>query len=178
MAETAKSDWLRARPDVGQDRAATIARERYGVVGSVTELGSQQDRNYRIVPANDASGGIMLKINHPSISADELDLQFVVSDTLLAAGLTTPAVVSTLDGERRFALGLGDGTSAWVCAFEVVPGQSLLDAGDLTGARAEELGRLCAHTDAALAPVRHPAAVRNLQWEMGRAAEVVTSLVS
>ncbi|WP_066910674.1 aminotransferase class III-fold pyridoxal phosphate-dependent enzyme [Millisia brevis] len=180
MADTANTDWLRARPNVDGERAATIARERYGVLGDVTELGSQQDRNYRIVPTGAGSGaptgGIMLKINHPSISEDELDLQFVVSDTLLAAGVTTPAVVPTVDGERRFGLPLGEDTSSWVCAFEVVSGQSLLDAGDLTGARAEELGRLCARTDAALAPVHRPAANRNLQWEMGQAAEVVTTL--
>lgn len=181
MADTAKSNWLRARPHVDGEQAATIAREHYGVVGAATELGSQQDRNYRIGPEDGAAsrprrGGIMLKINHPSVSQDELDLQFAVSDALREAAVSTPAVVRTSRGARRFALDLDAGMSSWVCAFDLVAGQSLLDAGDLTGARAEELGRLCARTDVALAPVRHPAAVRSLQWEMGQAAEVVAAL--
>lgn len=182
MTGDSGSDWLRVRPDVDGERAAAIAREHYGVVGDITELGSQQDRNYRIAPghgggaAHGCGGGIMLKINHPSVSADELDLQIVVSDALRAAGVVTPAIVPTLAGARHFALDPDAETPSRVSAFEVVSGRSLLDAGELTGARAEELGRLCARTDVALAPVRHRAAVRSLQWEMGQAARVVATL--
>ena len=176
MTHDAPSDWLRARPDVDADAAAVIGKDRYGVTGDVAELGSQQDRNYRIAPAD--AQGIMLKINHPSVTPEELDLQLTVSATLLAAGVHTPAVIPTVDGASSFVLELDEAARASVCAFELVSGTSLLDAGPLTGARAEELGRLGGRTVDALAPVDHPGAERDLQWEMSRAPQVVQKLAA
>lgn len=166
--------WLRARPGVDADAAAVIGRDRYGIEGEIAELGSQQDRNYRVGAAG--SGGILLKINHPSVTPGEVDLQLTVADALAAAGVQTPDVIAALDGARSFLLDVGGDAPASVCAFELVSGSSLADADSMTGALAEELGRLAGQIAAALSNIDHPAADRDLQWEMSRAGEVVRAL--
>ena len=42
-----------SRPDVTPDDAARIAAERFGLEGRITELGSNQDRNFRIDTGTD-----------------------------------------------------------------------------------------------------------------------------
>ncbi|MFJ4163942.1 aminotransferase [Microbacterium sp. NPDC089698] len=166
--------WLLVRPDIEGDQVSRIAVEHFGVNGRVTELGSQQDRNFRVDP--ETGDGLLLKVNHPSVPADVLDLQVRISDRLREAGVATPAVLRTVAGARSFPVTIGQGVTARVCAFELLSGASLAELSALSGTQAEELGLLAGRAVAALRDLQHPAQRRDIQWELGRGLEVVEEL--
>src|SRR5690242_13314354 len=85
-----------ARPVATPEDAASIAAERWGLRGAVVELGSQQDRNFRI----DATGGsVILKLANAATGRAELDAQHGALAEAAAAGLRVPAVVPSAAGE-------------------------------------------------------------------------------
>ncbi len=89
MAERAtKENWLLARPEVELDLIRQVARDAFAVSGELKELGSQQDRNFMVIP--ESGTGVLLKVNHPAVSASALSLQGAVSDRLRAKGISTP----------------------------------------------------------------------------------------
>lgn len=166
--------WRLARPSVEAEEAARLVAEHFGIRGAVRELGSQQDRNYRVDP--DSGDGLLFKIHHPSVPAEVLELQAAVSDRLREAGITTPAVLSTVRGRRSIEVRTTDGSTARACAFELVAGTAVADLGPMTGVRAEQLGALAGRVVSALADVDHPAAHREIQWELSRSLDVVEAL--
>ncbi len=166
--------WRLARPSVEADEAAQLVAEHFGIHGTVVELGSQQDRNYRVDPSS--GDGLLFKINHPSVPAEVLELQAVVSDRLRGSGIATPAVLSTVHGQRSIEVHTADGAVARACAFELVAGEAVAEPGPMTGVLAEQLGALAGRIVAALASVEHAASHRELQWELGRSLDVVETL--
>jgi Ser/Thr protein kinase RdoA (MazF antagonist) len=155
--------------------AEVLAQELFGVTGTAVELGSQQDRNYKIMQADGT--GILLKINHPSVTRAEVDLQIAVSDRFRAAGVATPKILPSRTGERVVTLHDDAGIEFQVCAFELVAGSALAEAGPMTGVLAEELGRMAARTVSALGKLEHPAAEREIQWELSRGLDVVETFI-
>ena len=61
-----------ARPDVSADEARTILQEHYDLSGDLIELGSQQDRNYRI---DTGERRFVLKIARAEYARVELEAQ-------------------------------------------------------------------------------------------------------
>lgn len=177
LADTSAQHWLRTRPDVDEALAASLALEHFGMTGAISELGSQQDRNFRIDPRE--GRGILLKVNHPSVTRQELAVLCAVSDRLRAEGVPTPEMLPTLTGARSIDVpvgGDGDGL-AQGCAFELVAGSTLADEAELGGAVAEELGRTAGRVVRALAGLEHEGADRTIQWELGQALRVVELLI-
>ena len=83
------------RPRVSVAQAREVALEHFGVDGEVVELGSNQDRNFRI------GGGerrVLLKFSNPAFGAAELHAQGLAAATVAAAGIPAPRVVPTPDG--------------------------------------------------------------------------------
>src|SRR5690242_14121377 len=60
------------RPDVTASEAADILLTHYGLSGTLSELGSQQDRNYRL---DTEDGRYVLKICHAAYETQELEAQ-------------------------------------------------------------------------------------------------------
>src|SRR5262245_31116434 len=60
------------RPDVGTEEARALLAEHYGLSGTISELGSQQDRNYRI---DTGERRYVLKICRAEYGALELEAQ-------------------------------------------------------------------------------------------------------
>lgn len=174
MDNIADQRWRLARPAVEAEEAARIVAEQFGVDGRVSELGSQQDRNFRVDPESGA--GLLFKVNHPSVPPEVVDLQATASDRLRAAGIATPAVLSTVSGQRSIAISAPDGTVARACAFELVSGAPVAEGESLTGALVQELGTLAGRTVRALAGLEHPAADRKIQWELSQSLDVVKVL--
>ena len=65
------------RPKVGVENAAILALELFGIQGSISELSSHQDRNFRIVTNDD---DVVLKIANKSWRRGALEAQ---NDALL-----------------------------------------------------------------------------------------------
>lgn len=176
MTERAtKENWLLARPEVELDLIRQVARDAFAVSGELKELGSQQDRNFMVIP--ESGTGVLLKVNHPAVSASALSLQGAVSDRLRAKGISTPKLLRTADGGRSVAVHGIKGSVSRACAFELIDGQSLAEVAGMDGARAEDLGALAARTVNALAGLEHVGANREIQWELTRALEVVEWLL-
>lgn len=169
-----ETSYLLRRPDVDGALSESLAREHWGLDGHAHELGSQQDRNWRIDPSH--GDGLLLKVHHPSTTDDEISLQNTVTAHLASAGIRSPRLIPTSSGALTVPIVDGAGDSVTVRAMELVNGAPLSDGAPITGAVAEELGRLAGVTVRALAPIQHPAADRDIQWELRRALPVVEAL--
>ena len=86
------------RPDVTAEEAATILETHYGLLGTIFELGSQQDRNYRI-DIGDAR--YVLKICRAEYETIELEAQNAAIRHLIekADTLRVPSVIPSVDGQ-------------------------------------------------------------------------------
>ena len=73
MTDEALTDRMELpRPDVTPEEALSIFETHYGLSGTISELGSQQDRNYRLDTGN---GRFVLKICHMAYETLELEAQ-------------------------------------------------------------------------------------------------------
>ena len=63
-----------APPPLDDATAARIAHEAFGVTASARSLGSHQDRNVLLTPA-DGGPRMLLKIANPAVREDELEAQ-------------------------------------------------------------------------------------------------------
>ncbi|MFD9669371.1 aminotransferase [Rhodococcus sp. NPDC059968] len=175
MTDTSTQRWRLKRPAVDATSASEIAQRHYGVLGAATELGSQQDRNFRITP--DRGAGLLLKINHPTVTSDEVSFQAAITDHLRNARIHTPEILASTNGARSIDVTDADGQHTTARAFQLLDGQSLIDGHLVDGAVAEELGRLAGRTTSALASLEHPASERRIQWELRSSLSVVESLI-
>ena len=175
------NQWLLARPQIDAQDAVRIAAGHFGVTGEATELGSQQDRNYRISGEN---GRLLLKFDHPGAPEAGRLLQRLVIDALVAAGVPTPQLLTP--AEPGLTATTADGQTAAVRGFGWVDGAALEAESTTSGARAEQLGELAGRTVAALAAAGAPLAEAAQataavsvpsQWELGNALAVTEGLI-
>lgn len=174
MSELHNGRWLLTRPDL---KAATImetASTEYHLNGTVSELGSQQDRNFLVTGDSDQ---LMLKVYNPETPLSVIELQDAVTDALQKADLHTPAIRRTSSGELGLNLTTETGEAVHARAYEFIEGGTLDTHAELTGVTAERLGELAGATAKALEPLTHPAAEREIQWEMRNAATVIETLL-
>ena len=177
MADAALANRIQLpRPDVSTEDAAAILRDHYGLSGVLTELGSQQDRNYRI---DTDSGRYVLKICRSEYEAVELEAQNAAIRHLRAkeAAPRVPNVVSALSGEDIVTVRLREDTYR-VRLLDYIDGQSLTGRKHLSKATISALGALCAELARGLSDFAHPGLDRSLQWDLRRAGPVAVQLLS
>ena len=153
----------------GPAHAARIASETFGVLGTATPLPGEFDDNFRL----DAADGhaFVLKVMHR-----ERDPGFVamLADVLRhlareAPGLALPRVVPALDGQPIPRVTDARGEVRLALLLTWVHGVPLAQARPRTGELHESLGRFLGNLDRALAGFDHPAAHRELTWDLARA---------
>ena len=160
------------RPEVGVDDAAAVAESAFGLTGRVSELGSNQDRNFLV--QTDA-GRYVLKIANPVFSADELRAQNAALALLADADARIPAVLPARDGAEIVAVDVrGRTLNARVLGF--LDGEPLTDVGRLSSEQLRTLGRLSGSIAAGLAGLRHPGLARTTQWDARIGGDVVALL--
>lgn len=165
------------RPDVTPAQATTLAAELFGVTGRVAELGSQQDRNFRIRAASGGpgAGDYLLKVDNPAFGPDEIGAQNAALARLAERGIEAPRPVPARDGRLVARTELG-GRDLGVRLLTFLPGRPLAEQDHLAPPVVASLGRLAARCDVALADFDHPGLDRVLQWDLRRAGEVVAGL--
>ncbi|WP_431277792.1 aminotransferase [Leifsonia poae] len=161
------------RPDVTVPDAQQIAAEHFGLSGRITELGSQQDRNFRI---DTGDGRFVLKLANPVFSMDELDAQNAALATLANAGVRIPAVISTADG-RDIATVEVRGQTLRARLLTYLDGEPLTDVAELSREQLSTLGRLAGRVAAGLATLEHPGLDRTTQWDARISGDVVDLLL-
>ena len=86
------------RPAVSADDAVRLAAEVYGLeMAKIRELGSQQDRNFRLTAADGVRQ--LLKISNPAFTRTEIEAQNAAMECLAAAGFATPLPQLSVNGE-------------------------------------------------------------------------------
>jgi 4-aminobutyrate aminotransferase-like enzyme/Ser/Thr protein kinase RdoA (MazF antagonist) len=143
------------RPAVTADDARELARTTWNLDGEVTELGSNQDRNFLIASG---AGRVLLKVANDAFGADELAAQTLAAEAVAAAGLRAPR---TLGAEGRVRL------------------LSFVEGTPLSGAAVDPaaLGTLSARVALALRGLQHAGFGQRTQWNLEHAHRVIEVLL-
>ncbi|ERK69964.1 hypothetical protein N136_03704, partial [Leifsonia aquatica ATCC 14665] len=161
------------RPDITPSEAAAIASGRFGLSGAVTELGSQQDRNFLV---DTGESRFVLKIANPVFTADELLAQNAALTALADSGIRVPAVVPSIDGAELVAADVrGVELHARVLTF--LDGEPLTEVARLSTEQLRTLGTLAGGIAAGLAGLEHAGLDRSTQWDSRIGGEVVDLLL-
>lgn len=165
-----------SRPDVTPEDAAEILQANYGLVGTLTELGSQQDRNYRI---DTGDTRYVLKICRTEYEAVELEAQNAAIRHLHAKpdAPRVPNVVPLLNGRDILSITIRE-QDYFVRVLTYLDGQGLTRQKHLPVASVSALGALCARLARDLFDFEHAGLYRNLQWDLRRAGPVAVQLLS
>ena len=163
------------RPGIGTERAAALSLDVFGVEGPVRELGSHQDRNFRV---DGPAGRHVLKVANRSwgratIEAQNAALLHIAErDTSFHA----PVPVAALDGALVSETADGDDLLP-LRLLTYVEGEPLSDVAYLAPTVVADLGSLAARASAALADLDHPGLDRVVQWDLRRAGDDLAALL-
>ncbi|WOO84361.1 Ethanolamine-phosphate phospho-lyase [Vanrija pseudolonga] len=166
------------RPAISADDAVRVARERYGIAGSVSELGSNQDRNFLLTPAKRDHNvqRYLLKFDNAAYLTQEIQTQNDALLRLSAAGLTVPAPVKSPAG-NTIEHALVGGKDVRVRLLTFVEGESMVKDGVLAPCVIAQLGALAGRVVSVLATFPSTGLDRSLQWDLRNAVPVVEGYI-
>jgi 4-aminobutyrate aminotransferase-like enzyme/Ser/Thr protein kinase RdoA (MazF antagonist) len=158
-------------PDVTPADAARLADAVFGVSGTACDIGSQQDRNFRI---DTATGRYVLKVANPAVGAVELACQNAAIEHLAGGGMVVPRALPARSGAdlERVAV---DGRELAIRLLEFVEGVPLAQSGYLAPAVRGALGGIAATACDVLSDFHHPGLDRHLEWDLRHASAVVSA---
>jgi 4-aminobutyrate aminotransferase-like enzyme/Ser/Thr protein kinase RdoA (MazF antagonist)/murein DD-endopeptidase MepM/ murein hydrolase activator NlpD len=170
MAEDASPAW-----PVTAGEAARLAREIYGIDGTVGALPGEYDHNFHLATAEGA--GFVLKVMHQARDASLVDMQVAALAHLArrAPGLT-PRVHEALNGATVVTARAGGGPPRLIWMVGYAAGATLARVQPRSPDLLERIGRALGHVDAALGDFAHAGAERPLKWDLGRAAWIGSAL--
>jgi 4-aminobutyrate aminotransferase-like enzyme/Ser/Thr protein kinase RdoA (MazF antagonist) len=163
---------------ITQTEAARFASELYGLETSATALPGEYDANFHLissgVPNSKTSAAgqeFVLKVMHPAREESFIDMQCRALQHLAqrAPHLSLPRVVPARNGELFTTIRAADGSERLVWLLTFVNGTTLAKVRPHASQILEELGRQLGEIDAALQDFSHPAAHRELKWDLTRA---------
>ncbi|WP_439851683.1 aminotransferase [Pseudomonas syringae] len=161
-------------PAVSVDQAQQLLMQHYGLSGTLSTLGSQQDRNFLL---QTDTRRYVLKICHGAYSTAELNAQHAALQHLTRHGaVSVPGVIRANDTEQLLSIDV-DGQAVHMRLLEFIDGQSLGHVGHLSHEVVVGLGELCARVDLALADFEHPGLERTLQWDPRHAQALIRHLL-
>jgi 4-aminobutyrate aminotransferase-like enzyme/Ser/Thr protein kinase RdoA (MazF antagonist) len=156
-------------PPFNEHDAVRLARELFGLMASAHALDGEFDDNFHLT----AEGGAeyVLKIMGAEREREMIEMQCLALDHLArrAPQLRLPRVQSTLAGGTIATTEDGDGGRRFVWMLSYVPGYLLAGANPRSQEMLVSLGRLLGEMDAALVDFSHPAANREMKWDLARA---------
>jgi 4-aminobutyrate aminotransferase-like enzyme/Ser/Thr protein kinase RdoA (MazF antagonist) len=165
-----------ARPTT-EAEAVKLARDLYGLTVTAKALPGEYDDNFHLKPAdrtaaeNGEPAGFVLKVMHPARERSFIDMQCRALQHLAqrAPQLTLPRVRLNKDGHPFAAVTAPDGSERLVWMLSYVPGTMLAKARPHSPELLHSLGQFLGEMGAALADFAHPAARRELKWDLARA---------
>jgi 4-aminobutyrate aminotransferase-like enzyme/Ser/Thr protein kinase RdoA (MazF antagonist) len=148
--------------------AARIAIDLYGLNAASHTLPGEYDDNFHLLALD--SRAFVLKIMHSAREESFVDMQCCALMHLAerAPHLALPRVVPTLQGQLFSRVTLEDGTKRLVWLITFIPGVTLSKAKPHSTELLASLGHLLAEIDSALRDFAHPAANRELKWDLSR----------
>lgn len=163
------------RPALSEGDAAAILQDHYGLSGTLDELGSQQDRNFRLTTGE---GRFVLKVSRADYAVDELEAQHAAFAHLSARleGVRLPRVLPTTDGRDIGTAKIG-GELLRFRLLTYLEGEPLTRRQHLSTKTIAAFGDLAGRLSLALADFAHPGIERELQWDMRHAEAVIRALL-
>ncbi|KHK99001.1 4-aminobutyrate aminotransferase [Microbacterium mangrovi] len=163
-------------PEIGEDEAARLAQDLFGVVGTAHSLGSNQDLNFVIDTG--AADRLLLKIANPATDPAELEAQSRAAGLIGSrAGVRVPLARTFSDGTTVRPVTTPDGGTAHARMLPFLSGDTLGGSGYLAPDVIARFGTLAASVDTALAGWRHPGTERDNQWDLRHAPAVLADLL-
>jgi 4-aminobutyrate aminotransferase-like enzyme/Ser/Thr protein kinase RdoA (MazF antagonist) len=158
----------RVAPPLSHSEASRIALDLYGVTATAHALPGEYDDNFHLIAADSSES--VLKLMHPAREESFIDLQCRALTHLAqrAPHLALPRIVSTAQGQPFTRITAEDGTPrfAWLLTF--LPGKTLAEANPRSTELLHSFGAFLGELDLALLDFSHPAADRELKWDLSR----------
>ncbi|OYR11436.1 aminotransferase [Brucella thiophenivorans] len=168
------------RPNISIEDAAEILGSIYGLKGDLRELGSQQDRNFKV---DTATHGYVLKICRIEYPKVELEAQNAIlqhlalkRDSNTDTTVVFPALIPSLNGESISTASVG-GLEYYVRLLTFVEGDTLTARKYLSANAISTLGAIAGQVARNLADFTHPGLERGSQWDLAYAEAVVPFLL-
>src|SRR5215510_9054310 len=152
--------------------AERLALQLYGLRGQAHSLPGEYDDNFYFI-AEDRSQ-FVLKVMHADRERAllELQCQALVHLAEQAPSLTLPRVCPAREGEWIVTVNDSDETERLVWLLKYVPGVLLAEVNPHSPELLFSLGNLLGQIDASFEGFSHPAAQRDLKWDLARAGWV------
>ena len=149
-------------------QASQLALELYGIRANARALPGEYDDNFHLTTED--SRAFVLKVMHPAREIHFVDMQCCALAHLAkrAPHLRLPRVVQTLQGNCFAQVKIEDGTERLVWMLTFLPGAVLADAKPRDRELLSSMGTLLGEIDVALLDFSHPAAKRELKWDITR----------
>src|ERR1700719_2172195 len=175
-----------ARPTT-EAEAVALARELYRLEVAAKSLPGEYDDNFHLTTLHVVAGaqpelavprsgdstaaGFVLKVMHPARERSFIDMQCRALQHLAqrAPQLTLPRVLLNHNGQPFAAITAADGSERLVWMLSYVPGTMLAKVRPHSPELLQSLGQFLGAMDIALADFAHPAARRELKWDLARA---------
>ncbi len=157
-------------PDFTQPDAVQLVQEWFGVRATAKPLPSERDQNFYLKA--DDGREYVLKIANATERRELLELQNDMLAHLAreASSLALPRVCLTETGEAIATIKDQNGAPHLLRLLTWVPGRLLAQVNPHTPELLRSLGRVLGVMDRALQNFTHPAAQRELKWDLKRAA--------
>jgi 4-aminobutyrate aminotransferase-like enzyme/Ser/Thr protein kinase RdoA (MazF antagonist) len=151
--------------------AEALVRELYGMAAAAHPLPGEYDANFHLRAHDGAE--YTLKVMHPAAVHAVVELQIAVLEHLARRDphLPAPRVVPST---RNQPLEYNGERLVWLLRY--LPGRLLAETRPHTPELLEDLGAYLGRLDAALADFAHPAAQRELKWDLARAGWISAHL--
>ncbi len=155
-------------PAFSLEEAADVARDLYGLSGTLAPLDSERDQNFRLTEAD--GGGWVLKIANAAEAFEALDFQAALLRHVQAVdgGLPLPHLRATRDGAQLGRIRSGAGQEHFVRAVSWLPGR-LYSSCERTPELLDSLGETLGRLDKALQGFGHAGAHRVFDWDIRQA---------
>ncbi|HMQ31914.1 MAG TPA: phosphotransferase, partial [Chloroflexaceae bacterium] len=155
-------------PTIAPEGAQALARELYGLDAAARPLPGEYDANFHLAAADGAE--YVLKVMHAGAERSTVELQVALLAHLAAheSALALPRVRPSLAGAPIAAARVeGEERLVWLLTY--LPGRLMAEARPHADELLSGLGTYLGRLDAALADFAHPAAARELRWDLARA---------
>jgi 4-aminobutyrate aminotransferase-like enzyme/Ser/Thr protein kinase RdoA (MazF antagonist) len=163
---------MQNRPHFTCEDAARLAQEFFGKKTQVSLLPSERDQNFHL--REDSGAEYVLKIASAAERVEILDFQNRAMTWVGQRGIPCPRVCSNLENADISLASSAEGTHHHVRLLTYLPGHFFAASRPHTRDLLQKLGRFFGRLDRAFTGFAHPAANRELVWDMKIACEVIS----
>lgn len=151
--------------------AAELAKDFFGISGTIQALDSYADKNFRI---EDSHGNrYVLKLTLSETDKQAVAMQNQVLDHLAVAdaGVAVPRVIRAISGEDLIELDHPSGRKIAMRMLSFLPGQLWYQIESASEAFLTKVGAFLGNLDKAMASFEHPSSQRYLIWDLRHAMD-------